>query len=152
MSRSVRARLPEGSGGGLIGEGARVNDVIELYHDVEKILASAASLGNRLQLLALFLSVLTSGSLWLLLSKTVPQATLWFGAIASTLATGIALYLKSSGINQVRTKALVVFRDLGQFLAEVRASKNMPEEHYWSKYKEFESRVIDLRYGRHDQD
>jgi hypothetical protein len=154
MSRSVPATLRT-NGGSLPPNGPReeyITHVLALYHEVQALLARLASRGNKLQLLVLFLSVLTSGSLWLLLSKSLPQTALWFGAVASTLTTGITLYLKSSGLNQVRAKCLTVFSDLGQFLAEVRSSDNMSEEYYWKKYKAFESRVAELQYGLHGQD
>jgi len=116
----------------------RLSSALELYHQVADILARAASLATKLQLAVLILSVVTSGSLWLLLSKAVPEATLWFGAIVSTVTTGLTLYLKSSGLNKKRTKALDLYRDLGQFLAEVRASETLDDTRFWDEYKKYE--------------
>ena len=126
-----------------------LNDTLELYHEVGAIISRVATRAKVLELAVLILSVLTSGSLWLLLSLKLPQSTLWFGALASSFVTGITLYIYSSGMNRMRRSALALSRQIGQFLAVIRASQ-ISEEEFWNQYKRFESDVKDLKYGRHD--
>lgn len=98
----------------------------------------------------LALSVLTSGSLWLLLTRLVPGATLWFGAIASTLATFLTLYLYTAGINAIREEALELHRNMARFLAVIRGRTDMSDQEFWNTYKDLEHRIMKLRWGRHD--
>ncbi|HYX72880.1 MAG TPA: hypothetical protein VE732_08920 [Nitrososphaera sp.] len=127
-----------------------VNRLVVMYNEVEAFLAKVASRSKLLELTVLILSVLTSGSLWLLLSNKVPGTTLWFGAIASTVVSGITLYIKSSGLNRTRVKALSLYQDLGQLIAEVRDAESLQDISYWPKVKQIEGRIADLRYGRQD--
>jgi hypothetical protein len=127
-----------------------IDQLVIKYNDIEAFLAKLASRAKLLELMVLILSVLISGSLWLLLSKRIPETTLWFGAVASTIVSGITLYIKSSGLNRTRVKALSLYQDLGQFLAEVRDAESLHEIGYWPKTKRFDSRIADLRYGLQD--
>jgi hypothetical protein len=122
------------------------------YDRVSRMIARMARIGNALHVGVLTFSVVTSGSLWLLLSKTVPQGVLWFGAIASTLTSGITVYIKTSGINKKRSKALALYRDMGQFVAEVRTSKTLTDAEFWAKVKSYEFEIAALQHGQFSED
>ena len=116
------------------------------YQTVKKIVANKAVLIARFQLVTIILSVLTSGSLWLSLSQVIPDITLWFGAIASTLIAGITLYMKTTGIDQIRTDTLSLEGEIGQFLAGIRTAEKLPVD-YWDKHKDFDTRIDKLRFA-----
>jgi len=120
-----------------------------LYHDVSSIITKVANRAKLLEMVVLFLSVFTSGSLWLLLSQKLPESTLWFGALASTLITGITLYMYSSGMNRMRRQALALYEEIGQFIAVIRSTE-IPENQFWNQYKHFEAALKNLKHGRHD--
>ena len=64
-----------------------LEETLRLQYAVEKTVATSAKLAKRLDFAVLGMSVLTSGSLWLLLSEKLPKSMLWFGAITSSLTT-----------------------------------------------------------------
>jgi hypothetical protein len=125
----------------------QIERLVRLYNDVETMMAKAASQVSRLEMTVLVLSILTSGSLWLLLGEAIPQPTLWLGAIASTIVTIITLYLNTSGVKKVRKQAIGLYQALGRFIAECRASTSgLSDEMYWGRLKEFEGWVAELRH------
>jgi hypothetical protein len=56
----------------------------------------------------------------------------------------------SSGLNTKRKTAIFIFKEIGKFMADVRASASMSEQEFWTKYKLFEGMIMDLQYGRVD--
>jgi len=117
---------------------------LRLYDDAEKLLRTITRTSNFLRTTSLVLSVLTTGSLWLVLTKAIPAVTLWAGAIASTVATFITLYLKSAGASKRHAKILVIHGDIAKLLAKVRADKAEPGE-FWDTYKKLEHDLITVR-------
>lgn len=116
------------------------------YQTVKKIALNKTVLIARFQLVTIILSVGTTGSLWLSLSKVIPDITLWAGAVISTLITGITLYMKTTDIDQIRSDALSLQDEIGQFLAGIRTAENLPVD-YWDKYKDFDTRIDRVRYN-----
>ena len=128
---------------------SQLNEVLSLYHAVENDLVRAAKLAKALEMTVLSLSVITSGSLWLLLSERIPQSMLWLGVIASTLTVGITLYLGTTGLNRKRTRILDLHGRLGELLAEVRAHA-IDEKLFWSIYKQLEHQLRVIQHGTSD--
>jgi hypothetical protein len=125
---------------------SQLNEVLSLYHAVEKDLVRTANLAKALEMTVLTLSVITSGSLWLLLSERIPQSMLWLGAVASTLTVGITLYLGTTGLNRKRTQILDLHGRLGELLAEVRTHA-IDEKLFWSIYKQLEHQLRVIQHG-----
>lgn len=112
------------------------------FQTVRKFVADKRTLVARFQLATIVLSVLTSGSLWLLLSKLLPDLTVWVGAFASSLTAGIALYMKT--IDQSITDAYSLEHDIAAYLAEIRKAPNQPAD-YYDKHKDFIVKIDKLR-------
>ena len=121
----------------------------KLAGDVEEFLRGVFSRVNTLEFIVLVLSVLTAGSLWLLISEALPLPALWFGAIASTLTIGITLYLKSSGMGTKRSQALALLKDAEIFIGEVKAEL-LPYGEFWDRYKRLRTRLHELNYGKQE--
>jgi hypothetical protein len=104
----------------------QINEVIGLYVRIEETISKTAKLVKSLDLLVPALSVLTSGSLWLLVSQILPSSTLWLGALISTVTTGITLYISAAGLNRRRSRALDLHKRTGRFLACVFGTTSKP--------------------------
>jgi hypothetical protein len=96
----------------------------------------------------LVISVITSGGLWLLAAHVLPQAVEWAGAALSTLTTGLALYMYSSGVNKKRQKAIDLHAKVGRFLGQIRGNPDMREEDFWENFKLLEHEVFILDLAR----
>ena len=127
--------------------GERIRETGELADEVEEFLKSKASTVKTLEVIVLILSVLTAGSLWLLLSNALPKSTLWFGAIASTATTFIALYMGNSGMVRTRNQALALLSDIELFMGVLRANGYLSHEEYFGNYKPLRNRFHRLKYG-----
>lgn len=127
----------------------RLETTLHLYSKVEALVAGTATLAKRLDFGVLVLSVLTSGSLWLLISDVLPKSTLWFGAIASSLTTGITLYMSTTGINRTRSRALALHGRVAKLLARVRAG-SIEDGDFWDEYKNLEHEFTECQYARSD--
>ncbi len=128
---------------------AQIDRALSLYNEVERAVATKANLGKRLEFISLASSVLTSGSLWLLLSEAIPRPVLWFGALASTLTTGITIYVGTTNLNRYRSRALGLLKRASKFLAKVR-SKELRDNEFWDNYKFIEVTLRDIQHGRND--
>ena len=81
-----------------------------------------------------------------MVSENLPKSTLWFGAFASTLTTGLTAYLPR--VNKKRAKALTLFKDLSLFIAALRGTSPITDDDFWFKYKGFENRYVELMHGQ----
>jgi hypothetical protein len=124
---------------------------LRLYEEAQQLLRSITRLANTLKTIALILSVLTTGSLWLVLTKALPEFTLWAGAVASTAATFIALYLKSTGSSRKHGRAIVIHGDIAQLLAKVRSGQ-IQEGDFWSLYKNLEHDLFTIKNALNEGD
>jgi hypothetical protein len=131
-------------------QSSRVQQTMDLYNEIERLLRNYARAGNLLDNSILILSVLTSGAFWALASDALPKVVGWIGAVISTLVTGLTIYMYTSGVQRKRKKAQAILSELGKFIARVRSSPNMSENEFWAGYKFFEAVVTDLKFGRGD--
>src|SRR5260370_36753185 len=69
---------------------------IELNKNSAEIVHRYQSENDRLEWWILILSVSTSGSLWVLVSKSFEPVAVWIGAVLSTVTALITLYQKSN--------------------------------------------------------
>lgn len=129
----------------------RLTKALELYEQLEGLIVRTANRADLLRNSVLVLSVITSGSLWLLISETLPKGALWFGAIASTVVTIVTLYLASAGVNRMREQALTLHTAVARFIAEIRSRPLMGEAEFWDRYKAIEDDIFRLRHGRHGE-
>jgi hypothetical protein len=125
----------------------RLQRVLALYEEVEAIVGRYSSRRKICSAVILFLSVITSGALWLLLGNLAPHATLWLGAIASTITTVITLYVYSSGMIQTIANSLTLYKTIGRFVARLR-SEPLSDGEYWDRVKGFEFELQKLRAGQ----
>jgi hypothetical protein len=129
---------------------AHLASTLKLYADIEAIIVRTATLAKRLDLTVLILSILTSSNLWLLVTNALPKSTLWFGAFASTLVTGITLYMSGTGLKRTRTRALALHGEVAKLLAKVR-SDEISEGEFWNEYKALEQKFWQIQHGRPDE-
>src|ERR1700720_4475472 len=87
----------------------QVNGLLPIYRSVQTFVGEVSRRRKLCGLTVLFLSVLTSGSLWLLLSQAAPVQVLWASAVASTLTTLVTIYVYWSGMNQSLSTALASY-------------------------------------------
>ena len=127
-------------------ESERLTTAIQLYNQLEELLAKVAGRADFLQNAILWLSVITSGALWLLVGQALPHTALWVGAIISTFVTGITLYLYASGINRKRSTAIFLHREISAFLAAIRSTPDMSDKEFWDTYKDLETRIRTLSF------
>ena len=125
-----------------------LNITIKLYESLENQLSQLAGKANTIENVLLSISVVTSGGLWLLAVQVLPQTTTWAGAALSTLATGLTLYLYSSGVNKKRERAIDLHSEVSRFLARIRGNPKMEEGKFWESYKLLEHKIRTLCYNR----
>jgi hypothetical protein len=121
-----------------------------LYDQIQPLVKKYASRSDFIEVTILVFSVLTSGAFWALISDTIPKAMGYAGAAVSTVVTFLTIYMYSSGLNTKRKTAIFIFKEIGKFMADVRASASMSEQEFWTKYKPFEGMIMDLQYRRVD--
>lgn len=132
-----------------MNQAEQLHHTLDLYKFLESLLHKFADISNKIQNLVLILSVITSGSLWLLLGNIAPDATIWLGAILSTIVTGLTIYMYASGINRKRTTAISLHRELSAFLAAIRSSEEgVDDSEFWDKFKSIETRIRTIEHER----
>ena len=114
------------------------------------MLEKYARLADTLEYSVMALSVITSGALWALAADVAPKQLGWAGAVISTIVTGLTIYLYASGLQRKRKKAIVIRKEVGKFLAEVRGNPHLNEMEFWNKYKVYEGLVEELKFGKED--
>jgi hypothetical protein len=96
----------------------------------------------------LALSVLTSGALWLIVSHSAPKGTEFIGATISTLVTFLTIFLYASGLEAKRRGCLQLYKDIGEFIAQLRVDPNfVDEQQRVDKFKKFEFELRKIRFG-----
>ena len=122
--------------------------ILKLYSQNKLLIKKASKKVKFFTTIILVLSVITSGSLWLLLSKTLPEEILWIGAGISTIITGLSLYLKSSGLEAKKRQALATHGKMSEFIANVRSGIIQPgTQEFWMKIKMFENELVNIDYS-----
>lgn len=98
----------------------------------------------RIEVLRLILSVLTSGGIWILLSVSLPQTAAWFGAVFSTIVSGLATYQFTLGPRRKVKEAYALLRDIGRELAALRGHPEFDRIQFWERYESFEFQLKKL--------
>jgi hypothetical protein len=116
-----------------------------LHGKVGGIVESSSKASRKIEILLLIVSILTSGALWILLSISLSKLTLWVGAIFSTITSGLNIFQIAFGPKKEFNESLNLYRDIGNELAHMRASKEIDETRFWDQYKAFETRKIQIK-------
>ena len=122
-----------------------VNELVDFFGGARSIATCASTRWGRFEVGILLLSVLTTGSLWGLLSEALPDETLWIGAALATATAFLSGYTKYTNYHQIMSEALSLHSEVGEFLGEVRASPNMTQEEYWPRHKQLETKLYELQ-------
>jgi hypothetical protein len=123
-----------------------IRKVSRVYARAEAVVTRASRLRRILTIVATVLSLVTSGGLWLLVSERLPESALWFGAVASTITTGITIFISLLSLDRVRADAVVLYKDVGSFLARLRGGLPVSDDLFWQHYKDFELRLLNLEH------
>ncbi len=97
-----------------------------------------------LQLAVLFLSILTTGSLWATLNKAFPNFSPWFGAVLGTVLTVVTGYQNLYKLEEKYAETLSLYNDLGALAARLREENDLKPEMFWKHYKSFESQCLSI--------
>lgn len=127
-----------------------VEEMIKLQNSAEQAASHYAKLANRIELTVLALSVLTSGAVWALAADALPKPLGWAGAVISTVVTFLTFYMYSSGIQQKRKRAIVVYEDITEYLGELRGKPYPEPNEFWVRYKAFERSLSKLKLEKPD--
>jgi hypothetical protein len=118
------------------------DSLIEMYKWVGEIIGQANRTNIRLEIILIVISAITSGTLWMLLAGKLPEITTWVGAILSTIVTIITIYQKSLGPKKVYDDALPLYKNIGEFIAELRSQTVFTHQDIklaWHKYKSLQA-------------
>ena len=126
----------------------RVERVSEgLYQEIDPLVTKYSSRARTIETTILLLSGVTSGAFWALASDALGKSGGYAGAAISTAVTILTIYMYSSGLNRKRKTALIIFAEVGQFMATVRTDQNLSDMAFWDRYKSFEARIRKLKDG-----
>ncbi len=118
---------------------------MNLYDETYRIIQQSSRRGKTVETLGLLISILTTGTLWMLISEAIPRVVLWFGALASSVTTALNIVPFFRDFPKKRMEALTLCQEIGQFIAAVRASEDVLSEDYWASLKRFETKIADLK-------
>jgi len=119
-----------------------IKRVIQLYNRVEKLISRKTIIRRIVDTVVLTLSVLTSGTLWVLSTTKAPEIFAWIGAIISSVVTLMMMFQLSARLPQLSIELKFLHHDLGQYIAILREADERPND-FWLEVKEFESQIID---------
>jgi hypothetical protein len=111
----------------------RLHALLEMEKYVEDYRSETIRIRKICGFIVLVLSVLTSGSLWLLMSDKAPHFILWVGAIASTVTSGLTAYVAFSALVQKSDDLLVLSHDIGALLGRLRSSHPPDKDEFWGE-------------------
>lgn len=129
---------------GEISRNAAIRHEASLYRAAKRLADSVTSWHHRIEILRLVLSVLTSGGIWILLSVSLPQTAAWFGAVFSTIISGLASYQFTLGPRRKVKEAYALLRDIGRELAALRGHPEFDRIQFWERYESFEFQLKKL--------
>ena len=125
-----------------------LSPILKLYSQNKVLIESLSKQLRLINNTILVLSVVTTGGLWMLITGALPDYALWVGAIISTVVTGLTLYLKSSGMEAKKRKALAAYGQMSEFIGNVRGGAIKPgTEEFWIKIKMFQNELVQIDYG-----
>jgi len=128
----------------------RVETVSRLYNQAHELMQKYATIADRIEVVILVLSVLTSGAFWALASDLAPKPLGWVGAAISTVVTGLTIYMYASAVQKKRKTALFLFEEIGKYLGEVRGNPHLDEMEFWYRFKVYEGMVKSLPYKKEE--
>jgi hypothetical protein len=128
---------------GQISRKAAIRYEAALYRAAKRLVDSVTSWHHRIEILRLVLSVLTSGGIWILL-RSLPQIAAWFGAVFSTILSGLASYQFTLGPKRKVKQAYALLRDIGRELAALRGHPEFDRIQFWERYESFEFQLKKL--------
>ena len=99
---------------------------------------------RRLQLAVLILAILTTGSLWAIISKTYPQFATWCGAILGTTLTGLTGFQNIHKFEEKYSETLALYNEVGLAMSQIRQTNNFKPDDFWGPYKSFETKCLSL--------
>lgn len=115
-----------------------IDMLVALQNSAEQCASRYATLADRIELLVLALSVITSGAVWALAADALPKQFGWIGAIISTVVTFLTIYMYSSGLQKKRKRAIVLSEEITEYLGERRGDPYLNQNEFWIRYKAFE--------------
>jgi len=127
----------------------RIETVSRLYDEVHELLKKYATIADNIEIVII---VLPPDVRCLLgIGKRRRTETLgWAGAVISTFVTGLTIYMYASAVQKKGKKALIVFKEVGKFLGEVRGNPSLDEMEFWNKFRVYEGIVRGLPYEKED--
>ena len=101
------------------------------YRQVEQEITRHQKANRRIELTVLIISVVTSGTLWTLLTQSLPSVAAWVGAISSTLVALFTAYQSSLGPKQKIEPLLKLYSQIGMQIANFEEGQRIS----WGNYK-----------------
>ncbi len=106
-----------------------------MYRSAGALSSNLQARSRRIEIAMIVISVLTSGTLWTLISARYPDAAAWCGAVLSTLVTGLTLYQHQVGPMRRHREILALFHEIGQEIAVIEASTRFNRGQFWHRMK-----------------
>jgi hypothetical protein len=95
---------------------------------------------NLIEKTLMIFSVITSGALWLLIGDVFGKVMIWIGAVISTVATGLTIYMEMSQLKRDKNDCLRVKGKMMDFLAEIRSGRmNDDVDRFWRDLKRLQT-------------
>ena len=117
---------------------------VPLHRATSSLLAINTRRNYEMELTILFLSVFTSGGLWVLLSAALPKIAGWCGAIFTTVTTGLILYQQMLGPKHKVPEIYNLYQEIGKELSSLRGTSHFNCTLFWDRYKFFEFQLDKL--------
>lgn len=120
-------------------------DSLESYAKHAQTIAGIASTRwGRFEVSILALSLVTTGSLWGLVSDLLPTATLWVGAVLATITAFLSAFSKFTNYHAIMGKALRLNADINELLGRIRAKPDMSQEQFWPAFHKLKTKLQHL--------
>jgi hypothetical protein len=122
-----------------------VDHLLGVYAGVADRVLELRRSTNWIESAVLGMSVLTAGSLWVLISEHFVGPSKWIGAVLATALAFLTSYQKTFGPSKLLEDARALHRDIGAEIAALRANSRADDmRQHWDAVKRFESRLLDL--------
>ena len=116
----------------------------EMHANVEAHAKALNRIIRQLQIAVLTLSLITTGSVWALISNSAAEFAKWCGAILGTILTGVTSYQTMNKFEDKYSATLTLYGDIGATMSTLRQTTVLTPNDFWIPYKSFETKCIQL--------
>jgi hypothetical protein len=118
---------------------------VGLHRETGALTAQFTTRNYRIEVAILVITVITSGGIWVLLGASFATLAAWFGAVFSTVVTGLTIYQLSLGPKQRVKPVYTLYEAIGKELARLRGVQDFNPTLFWDQYKSFEFELQKLQ-------